>query len=114
MLCMFMLSVCDLGGAVRKLAGLYSYMGQEDKNVELDAASMRREINEKNMLWRRERVKVALRRERRDLVRTKRCVPWAGGKGMRLWSEPLSMPLPSVICLTTPPMIGSAQSGAGK
>lgn len=44
---MFMLSVCDWGGADRKLAGLSSCMGQEGKNVELDAASMRREINEK-------------------------------------------------------------------
>lgn len=58
-----MLSVRDWGGADRKLAGLSSYTGQEDKNVDLDVASMRREINEKNRLRRCERVKVALRRE---------------------------------------------------
>lgn len=84
---MFMLSVRDWGGADRKLTGLSSYTGQEDKNVDLDVASMRREINEKNRLQRRERVKVALRRERRDLGRTERCVPWAGGKGTGMWSE---------------------------
>lgn len=60
---MFMLSVCDWGGADRKLTGLSSCMGQEDKNVELDAASMKREINERNTLRRRERVKVTLRIE---------------------------------------------------
>lgn len=48
-----MLSVRDWGGAERKLAGLSSYPGQEDKNVDLDVVSKRREINEKKKRLRR-------------------------------------------------------------